>query len=104
MYAIVKVGGSQYRVTVGDTIKTQKIPGEPGTEVSFDQVLLLSNDQEMRVGTPMIEGANVKAVIQKQDRDKKVLVVKFKRRKGYRRKNGHRQHYTRLEITDIASQ
>lgn len=103
MYAVVKIGGSQYRVNVGDTITTQKIIGDEGSEVMFDKVLLLSDESKTMVGTPMLSGAFVKAVVSKQGREKTIDVVKFKRRKGIRRKNGHRQHFTRLQITEISN-
>ena len=101
MYAVVKVGGSQYRVNVGDTIQTQKIDGDEGAEVRFEEVLLLSGEGEPTVGTPIVEGAAVKAIIEKQGREKTLLIVRFRRRGGFRKRQGHRQHYTRLKVTDI---
>ncbi len=103
MYAVVKTGGKQYRVSKGDRVKIEKIPGEVGTEVSFDQVLMIGGTDDIKVGTPVVSGATVAARIVKQDRSKKVTVFKFKRRQGYKKKQGHRQAYTQVEITGIES-
>ena len=80
MYAVVKTGGKQYRVSKGDRVKIEKIPGEVGTEVNFDQVLMIGGTEDVKVGTPVVSGATVTARIVKQDRSKKVTVFKFKRR------------------------
>jgi len=101
MYAVVKVGGSQYRVHVGDTIQTQKLDGDEGAEVRLEDVLLVSGDGEPVVGTPIVDGAAVKAVIERQGREKTLNIVRFRRRGGFRKRQGHRQLYTRLKITDI---
>jgi len=103
MYAVVKTGGKQYRVSKGDRVRIEKIPGEVGTEVSFDQVLMIGGTDDVKVGTPNVSGATVTARIIKQDRSKKVTVFKFKRRQGYKKKQGHRQAYTQVEITGIES-
>jgi large subunit ribosomal protein L21 len=103
MYAVVKTGGKQYRVSKGDRVKIEKIPGEVGTEVSFDQVLMIGGTDDVKVGTPHVSGASVSARIVKQDRSKKIIVFKFKRRQGYKKKQGHRQAYTQVEITGIES-
>jgi large subunit ribosomal protein L21 len=103
MYAVVKTGGKQYRVSKGDRVKIEKIPGEVGTEVNFDQVLMIGGTDDVKVGTPVVSGATVKARIVKQDRSRKVTVFKFKRRQGYKKKQGHRQAYTQVEITGIES-
>jgi len=103
MYAVVKTGGKQYRVSKGDRVKIEKIPGEVGTEVNFDQVLMIGGTEDVKVGTPVVSGATVTARIVKQDRSKKVTVFKFKRRQGYKKKQGHRQAYTQVEITGIES-
>ena len=103
MYAVVKTGGKQYRVSLGDRVKIEKIPGEVGAEVNFDQVLMIGGTDDVKVGTPVVSGATVSARIVKQDRSKKVMVFKFKRRKGYKKKQGHRQAYTQVEITGIES-
>ena len=103
MYAVVKTGGKQYRVSKGDRVKIEKIPGEVGDEVRFDEVLMIGGAPDLKVGTPHVSGASVSARIVGQDRSKKIMVFKFKRRKGYKKKQGHRQAYTRVEITGIES-
>ena len=103
MYAVVKTGGKQYRVSKGDRVKIEKIVGEVGAEVSFDQVLMIGGTDDVKVGTPVVTGATVSARIVKQDRSRKVTVFKFKRRQGYKKKQGHRQAYTQVEITGIES-
>ena len=97
MYAVFKTGGKQYNVTTGDVVKIEKIAGEEGKEVVFNDVLALGE----KVGTPLISGASVKATVVKQAKDAKVIVFKKKRRHNYRRKNGHRQNITIVKITDI---
>ena len=101
MYAIVNSGGKQYKVEQGETFRIEKIPGDVGTTVSFDKVLMFSDGETVKVGNPLVENATVLASIVEQDKAKKVLVFKFKRRKGYRRKNGHRQSYTAIKIDSI---
>ncbi|MCD6319931.1 MAG: 50S ribosomal protein L21 [Candidatus Desulfofervidaceae bacterium] len=101
MYAIVETGGKQYRVQPGDIIRVERLPGETGEEVLFDKVLLVADGQEVKVGQPVVEGAKVKGVIVKQDRGRKVIVFKFKRRKRYHRKRGHRQYFTAVKIEEI---
>lgn len=100
MYAVIKTGGKQYRVSEGDRIRVEKLDGDVGSELTFDDVLMLGGDK-VAVGCPTVSGAIVKAKILAQDRAKKIIVFKYKRRKGYRRKNGHRQPYTELEITGV---
>ncbi|CDB52749.1 MAG: 50S ribosomal protein L21 [Alphaproteobacteria bacterium] len=97
MYAVIKTGGKQYKVASGDVVKLEKIAGEEGKEVIFNEVLALDDT----VGTPLVSGASVKATVLKQARDAKVIVFKKKRRQNYRRKNGHRQSITIVKITDI---
>ena len=101
MYAVVKTGGKQYKVSEGDFCKVEKLPGEVGDTVVFDEVLLVSKDGEVRLGRPTVEGGRVTGTIVEQDREKKIIVFKMKRRKGYRRKQGHRQHYTGVKVTAI---
>ena len=101
MYAVIKTGGKQYRVAEGDTLQVEKLQGEPGDEISFDQVFLVGGGDATKVGTPTVKGAAVKAQITAQNRGKKIVVFKMKRRKNYRRKNGHRQPYTQIKITGI---
>ena len=97
MYAVIKTGGKQYRVTSGDVLKIEKIAGEEGKEVVFNEVLALGDV----IGTPLVANASVKAMVLKQAKDKKVIVFKKKRRQNYRRKNGHRQNITIVKITDL---
>jgi large subunit ribosomal protein L21 len=99
MYAIIKTGGKQYRVTEGDTLRVEKLNVE-GTNVTFDQVLLVGGE-EVKIGAPIVEGASVSAEILREARAKKIIVFKKKRRKGYHKKQGHRQTYTEVKITGI---
>jgi large subunit ribosomal protein L21 len=101
MYAVIKTGGKQYRVSEGDRLRVEKLPGEVGEKVVFDKVLMLGGDESPKIGAPTVEGAEVEAEIQAQDRAKKVVVFKFKHRKKYRKKQGHRQPYTAVRITKI---
>jgi large subunit ribosomal protein L21 len=100
MYAVIKTGGKQYRVAQGDTLRVEKLVGNVGDTVTFDQVLLIGGDA-LKIGMPLVKGAKVTAKIAVQDRAKKIIVFKFKRRKNYRRKAGHRQPFTALEIIGI---
>lgn len=100
-YAIIKSGGKQHRVKVGLRLKLEKLPGEPGDTISLDEVLLVSDNGKTQVGDPLVAKASVKAQILSQTRDDKITVIKFKRRKKYRRKQGHRQSITRVKITEI---
>ena len=101
MYAVVKTGGKQVRMSPGDSIRIEKLAGDVGEEISFDQVLLVSGDGNARVGTPVVEEASVRGIIVSQGRGKKITVFKMKRRKGYRRKAGHRQDYTEVKVESI---
>lgn len=101
MYAIVQTGGKQYRVAPGDVLKVEKIPGGIGDEVTLQEVLLVAAGEEFQVGQPRVQGAEVVGRILRQEKDKKVIVFKMRRRKGYRRKRGHRQLYTALQIKEI---
>ena len=103
MYAVIATGGKQYRVSIGDELFIEKIAGEEGETVSFDQVLAVSADDGMNTGTPCLEGAVVTAEVVRQGKQKKVIVFKYKAKKGYRRKKGHRQPYTRVRITQITA-
>ncbi len=100
MYAIIATGGKQYKVSEGDVIRIEKLEAEDGAEVTFDQVLAVS-DSELKVGCPTVEGASVTATVEKQGKAKKVIVYKFKRKTGYHKKNGHRQLYTQVRIDKI---
>ncbi|MDY6837266.1 MAG: 50S ribosomal protein L21 [Thermodesulfobacteriota bacterium] len=101
MYAVISTGGKQYRVSEGQTIRVEKLPGEVGTPVSFDQVLLFSDGDAVKVGQPTLAGMSVTGQIVQQGRAKKIIVFKRKRRKGYRKKQGHRQYFTALRIDGI---
>ena len=101
MYSIVKISGKQYRVSEGDTIKVSSQDWKVGDRVKFDQVLLSENGKNIVVGTPTVAGASVTVEILEHNRDKKLLIYKKKRRKGYQRKNGHRQGYTLLKVNNL---
>jgi len=100
MYVIVESGGKQYPVQEGDTLHVEKLPVDVGSEVTLDKVLLANNGGEVRVGTPYLEGKVVCEVLD-QGKDKKILVFKHKRRKDYRKRQGHRQRYTKLKVNSI---
>ena len=102
MYAVIQTGGKQYRVSEGDRIRVEKLPGAVGDNVQFEHVLMLGGDS-VSVGTPLVSGAKVTAEIIGQDRAKRVIVFKMRRRKNYRRKRGHRQPYTELRITGVTA-
>ncbi len=100
MYAVVRTGGKQYRVAEGDRLRVEKLPGDVGSVVTFDDVLMIGGAR-VSIGTPRVN-ATVSAEIVAQDRAKKIIVFKFRRRKNYRRKNGHRQPFTELKVTGVA--
>ncbi len=103
MYAVIETGGKQYRVAPGDSLLVEKLEGEPGTAVEFDKVLAIGGDDgELKTGDAL-SGARVKASIQNQDRAKKILVFKFKRKKQYKRTIGHRQYLTKVVIDEIVA-
>jgi len=101
MYAVIATGGKQYRVSVGDEIFIEKLAGEAGDAVKFTEVLMVSDDNGTQVGAPTLDGAAVDAEIVKQGKQKKIIVFKYKAKKGFRRKKGHRQPYTRVRINAI---
>jgi len=101
MYAVIKTGGKQYKVAPGDKIVVEKLEGEAGLEIRFDEVLLIADGENVQVGSPKIESAFVIGKISSQFRDEKILVFKKKRRHNYRRKNGHRQYLTQIDIQEI---
>ena len=100
MYAIIATGGKQYRVREGDVIYIEKIDAQVDSTVSFD-VLLMGNDGDVKIGTPVVEGVKVEGKVVGQIRGEKIVVYKYKSKKNYRRKQGHRQPYTKVEITKI---
>jgi large subunit ribosomal protein L21 len=101
MYAIIASGGKQYRVSEGERVRVEKLDGAVGTEVVFEKVLMVGEGERSKVGNPTVQGASVEAEITDQNRAKKVVVFKFKKRKKYRKKQGHRQPYTELKVTGI---
>jgi large subunit ribosomal protein L21 len=101
MYAVVATGGKQYRVQEGDTLRIEKIPGEVGAQVAFDRVLMVSDGDDVKIGQPVLENAVVNGTIVEQGKGRKILVFKYKRRKRYRRKQGHRQLFTAVKISTI---
>ena len=101
MYAVVRTGGKQVRVEPGARIRVEQLPGEVGASIELDQVLLLSNEDAIKIGTPVVEGARVSGTITAQGRHPKIRVFKMKRRKGYRRLQGHRQAYTEIQVDSI---
>ena len=102
MLAIIKTGGKQYKVAVGDKIKIEKLEGEAGAKLTFEEVLFVGDEKEVKLGTPFIAGATVEANIVAQGRHKKVMGIKHKPKKRYKVKFGHRQMFTEIEITKIA--
>jgi len=103
-YAVIRTGGKQYRVTPGATLRVEKLAGDVGATVEFAEVLLAGSDDadaQVRIGTPLVEGAVVRGQILAQGRDRKILVYKKKRRKNYRRRRGHRQSITTVKVTEI---
>ncbi len=101
MYAVIETGGKQYRVNQGDVIKVEKLTVDVGQKVDFDRVLLVGEGSDVKVGNPLVDGASVSGTVVEQDRHRKIVVFKMKRRKGYRRKQGHRQDYTGVLIDKI---
>ncbi len=101
MYAIVKTGGKQYRVSKGDSLKVEKLSGEIGSSLEIKDVLAVGSGDDLKVGTPVVENASVLAEVVAQGKAKKVIVFKKKRRKGYKKRQGHRQEYTELKIKEI---
>ncbi|VAW89913.1 LSU ribosomal protein L21p [hydrothermal vent metagenome] len=103
MYAVIKTGGKQYKVSEGETLKIEKLTAEVGGTVAFDDVLLVADGDDIKVGTPRVEGGKVNATVVSHGRGKKVMIIKFKRRKHYRKQAGHRQSYTEVQITGISA-
>ncbi len=103
MYAVIKTGGKQYKVSEGDVLKVEKLNAAPGDEIEISDVLMVVDGEDVQIGKPVVESASVKAKVIEQGRAKKVIVFKKKRRKGYKVKNGHRQPYTAIEIQAVSA-
>ena len=101
MYAVFRSGGKQYRASEGDCVRVERLDAQEGDAVEFDQVLLVGDGAEVKLGSPLVEDSLVKGVVTAQGRGKKIVVTKFKRRKNYKRIMGHRQHFTEVKITSI---
>ena len=101
MYAMIESCGRQYKVQKGDVVFFEKVEGEEGKSINFENVVLVSDEKETKIGNPYIKGAKVTGKIVSHGKHKKIIVFKFKPKKNYRRKQGHRQPYTKVEITDI---
>lgn len=102
MYAIIETGGKQYKVQEGDVVFLEKIESEPDSTITFDKVLAISDEGNMNFGVPYVEGATVSGKVLGHGKDKKIIVFKYKPKKGYRRKQGHRQPYTKVQIEKIS--
>jgi large subunit ribosomal protein L21 len=102
-YAIVRTGGKQYRVSPGDTIRVESLPAEEGDTIELDDVLMLSTEDGLALGTPRVSGAKVTAEVVGKGKGKKIVIFKYKAKTRYRRRNGHRQLYTDLKVTGISS-
>lgn len=102
MYAVIKTGGKQYRVAPGESIKVESLDAEPGAEVSFDSVLAIGDGADLRIGTPHLAGASVKATVLSQGRHDKITIFKMRRRKHFQKHAGHRQNFTEVRIDSIA--
>jgi large subunit ribosomal protein L21 len=103
MYAIIKSGGKQYRVEEGQTVKLEKVGAEAGNSVDFEDVLMVANGEDIKLGAPFLSGAKVKAEVVENGRAKKVEILKFKRRKHHMKRMGHRQDYSKVKITAITA-
>jgi large subunit ribosomal protein L21 len=103
MYAVIKTGGKQYRVENGLRLKIEQIPGDVGSELVIDQVLMITDGDNVSLGKPMLDGASVKATVLQQGRHDKVHIFKMRRRKHYQKHQGHRQNYTEIQITGISA-
>jgi large subunit ribosomal protein L21 len=103
MYAVIRTGGKQYRVSPGESIDVEKLPHAVGEQIELNEVLLIADGAQSRIGQPLVEGAMVKATVTRQAMARKVIIFKFRRNNRYRRMKGHRQEYTRLRIDEIAA-
>jgi large subunit ribosomal protein L21 len=102
MYAVIKTGGKQYRVSQGDTLRLETLEAGTGDSIEFDQVLMVGEGADVKIGTPFLEGGKVTATVKSHGRGKKVEIIKFRRRKHHMKRMGHRQNYTEVEITGIS--
>jgi large subunit ribosomal protein L21 len=102
MYAVFRTGGKQYRASQGERVRVERLDAEVGDDVEFDEILLVGEGTDIKIGAPLVEGGKIAARVTAQGRGKKIDVVKFKRRKNYKRQHGHRQHFTEVEITSIS--
>ncbi len=103
MYAVIATGGKQYRVEEGEVLRIERLSAEEGATVEFDRVLMLGEGGDVTVGAPVVEGAKVSATVRGHGRGEKIRIVKFRRRKHYMRRQGHRQDYTEIQVTGIAA-
>ena len=103
MYAVIKTGGKQYKVAAGEKLKVEKLVGEVGSAITIEEVLMLADGDNITIGAPMVKGASVKATVVSHGRGDKVMIFKFRRRKHYRKTQGHRQDYTEIQIDKIAA-
>jgi large subunit ribosomal protein L21 len=103
MYAVIKTGGKQYRIQVGEKLKIEQLPVESGSELVIDQVLMVADGDKVSVGTPLVAGAKVNATVLGQGRHDKIRIFKMRRRKHYQKHQGHRQNYTEIQITGISA-
>jgi large subunit ribosomal protein L21 len=103
MYAVIKTGGKQYRVTKGDKLKVEKLPVEAGSSVEINDVLMVGDGDRVTVGSPLVDGGKVTATVVSHGRGDKIEIIKFKRRKHHQKRTGHRQDYTEIEITNISA-
>ena len=103
MYAVIKTGGKQYRVSAGEKLKVESLPAEVGSEITLDQVLMVGEGDSVKMGTPLLAGASVKATVVSHGRGEKVRIYKMRRRKHYRKTQGHRKNYTEIQISGISA-
>ncbi len=103
MYAVIKTGGKQYRVSAGEKLRVESLPAEVGAEITIDQVLMVADGDNVTTGSPMVSGATVKATVVGHGRGEKIRIFKMRRRKHYRKSQGHRQNYTEIQISGISA-
>ncbi len=103
MYAVIKTGGKQYRVTEGQTLRVELLPAEVGANVDLNEVLMVANGEDIKIGAPYVDGGKVTATVKSHGRGEKIRIIKFRRRKHHMKTQGHRQYFTELEITGISA-